>query len=102
MFYSGRIRPLVAMTTYILHRLIMEKVKIDIFLSKWGYFRIFLLSIALRFIWLLSKSLGNKKGKEKNIYFSETIRWMKLILFMLAYDITLYINVFLFRSGKNY
>ena len=31
-FYSGRIRTLVAMATYIFHRLIMGKVKIDNFL----------------------------------------------------------------------
>ena len=37
-FYSGRIRTLVAMATYIFHRLIMGKVKIDnLFLSQWGY-----------------------------------------------------------------
>ena len=37
MFYSGRIRTLVGMATYIFHRLIMGKVKIDIFfLSQLG------------------------------------------------------------------
>ena len=37
-FYSGRIRTLFAMATYIFHRLIMEKVKIDnFFLYQWGY-----------------------------------------------------------------
>ena len=36
-FYSGRIRTLVAMATYIFHRLIMVKVKIDIFPSQVGY-----------------------------------------------------------------
>ena len=37
-FYSGRIRTLVAMATYIFHRLIMGKVEIDIFFpSQWGY-----------------------------------------------------------------
>ena len=38
MFYSGRIRTLVAMATSIFHRLIFGKVKIDnFFLSQWGY-----------------------------------------------------------------
>ena len=36
--YPGWIRTLVAMATYILHRLIMVKVKIDnFFLSQWGF-----------------------------------------------------------------
>ena len=36
-FSSGRIRTLVAMATYNFHTFIMGKVKIDIFLSQWGY-----------------------------------------------------------------
>ena len=42
-FYSGRIRTLVAMATYSFHRLIMEKVEICIFfLSQWRYLEFFL------------------------------------------------------------
>ena len=38
MFFSGRIRTLVAMATYSSHRLIMGKEEIDnFFLSHWGY-----------------------------------------------------------------
>ena len=33
-----------------------------------------------------------------NVFFSETIRWMKLILFKPVYDIILYIN----WSGENW
>ena len=36
-FYSGLKRTLVAMATYIFHRLVMGKVKIYYFLSQWGY-----------------------------------------------------------------
>ena len=54
-FYSGRIRTLVAMATYSSHRLIMGKEEIDnFFLSHRGYFESFLqkclLSSPLRFI----------------------------------------------------
>ena len=73
-FYSGQRRTLVAMATYIFHRLIIGKVKIDNFLCLngdiWNLFlQKCLLSSPLRFIWLLSKSLnligykGDKKGK---------------------------------------
>ena len=73
-FYSGRIRTLVAMATSIFHRLIMGKVKIDNFFCLIGdiwylFLQKCLLSSPLRFIWLLSKSLkligfqGDKKGK---------------------------------------
>ena len=72
-----------------------------------------LLISPLRFIWLLSKVLksigyqGDKKGKFQKtmlkIVFSETVKWVKRILFIHAYDIILYINcVVLFLSGKNY
>ena len=41
-FYSGRIRTLVAMATYSSHRLIMGKVEICIFfLSQWRYLEFF-------------------------------------------------------------
>ena len=38
---SGQIKTLVAMATYIFHRLKMGKWKIDIFHSLWGYLNIF-------------------------------------------------------------
>ena len=60
-FYSGRIRALVVMATYILHRLIMGKVKIDIF-SAWDIWNKILqkclLSGPLCFICIFSKSLN--------------------------------------------
>ena len=73
-FYSGRIRTLVAVATYIFHRHIMGKVKIDNFSVSIGMVGILfiqkcLLSIPPRLIWFLSKSLnligcqGDKKGK---------------------------------------
>ena len=73
-FYSGRIRTLVAMETYIFHRLISGKVKIDNFfclsLDIWNLFiQKCLLSSRLCFICALSKSLnligcrGHMKGK---------------------------------------
>ena len=73
-FYSGRIRTLVAMATYSSHRLIMEKEEIDNFFCLIGDIFNFilqkcLLSSPLRFIQLLSKSvnligcLGGKKGR---------------------------------------
>ena len=41
-FYSNRIRTLVAMATFSSHRLIMGKEEIDnFFLSHWGYFEFF-------------------------------------------------------------
>ena len=40
-FYSGRIRTLVGMATYIFHRHIMGKVKIDIFSVSVGVFGIY-------------------------------------------------------------
>ena len=40
-FYSGVIRTLVAMATYIFHRRIMGKVKIDIFFCLMGIFGIY-------------------------------------------------------------
>ena len=92
MFRSGRIRTLVAMATFISHRLIMGKEEIDIFFCLigdiWNFFlQKCLLSSPLRFILLLSKSVnligcrGGKKGqffvKMFKIFFSETIRGMK-------------------------
>ena len=73
-FYSGRIRTLVAVATSIFHRLIIGKVKIDnlfcLIGDTWNLFlQKCLLSSPLGFIWLLSKSLnligfqGDKKGK---------------------------------------
>ena len=73
-FYSSRIRTLVAMATYIFHRLIMGKVKKAFFLSQFGYLEFIflqkcLLSSPLSVTWLLSKSLnligcqGDKNGK---------------------------------------
>ena len=72
-FYSGRIRTLVAMATYSSHRLIMGREEIDIFFCLIGDIWIFLqkclLSSPLRFIGLLSKSVnligcrGDKKGQ---------------------------------------
>ena len=72
-FCSGRIRTLVAMTTYSSHRLIMGKEEIDNFFCLIGdiwniFLKKCLLSSALCFIRLLSKSLnligcqGGKKG----------------------------------------
>ena len=71
--YSGRIRTLVAMATYIFHRHIMGKVKSDIcFCLNEDIWKMFLqkyfLGSPLLFIWLLSKSLnligcqGDKNG----------------------------------------
>ena len=71
-----------------------------------GYLELFLqkclLSSPLRFICLLSKLLNlfeckatkrvNFRKKMFNIFFSKTIRWIKLILSMYVYDIILYIN----------
>ena len=59
-FYFGRIRTVVAMATSIFHRLIMGKVKIGNFSVSMGIFGIhfykkYLLSSPLCFIWLLSK-----------------------------------------------
>ena len=95
---------MVAMTTFIFHRLKMGKVKIDnFFLFQWRYlefvFTDFYLSSPLPLIWLLSESLNligarATKGQifGEKIFFSETIRWMKLILSIHVYDIILYIN----------
>ena len=65
---------MVARATYIFHRLIMGKAKIDIFFclngDTWNLFlQKCLLSSPFSFVWLLSKSLnlivyqGDKKGK---------------------------------------
>ena len=73
-FYSGRIRILVAMATYIFHGRIMGKVKIYIFFCLNGYiWNLFLqkclLCSPLSFVWFLSKSpnligcQGDKNGK---------------------------------------
>ena len=73
-FYSNRIRTLVAMATYSSHRLIMGKEELTIFSVSLGIFGFFflqkcLLSSPLRFIRLLSKSVnligcrGGKKGQ---------------------------------------
>ena len=72
-FFSGRIRTLVAMATYSSRRLIMGKEEIDNFFCLIGDILIFLqnclLSSPLRFIRLLSKSVnligcrGGKKGQ---------------------------------------
>ena len=71
-FYSGRIRTLVAMATYSSHRLIMGKEEIDNFLVSLGIFGFFflqkcLLSSPLRFMRGLSKSvnlIGCRRGKK--------------------------------------
>ena len=71
-FYSNRIRTLVAMATYSSHRLIMGKEEIDNFFCLIGDIWIFflqkcLLSSPLRFLRLLSKSvnlIGCRRGKE--------------------------------------
>ena len=73
-FYSGQMRTLVAMATYIFHRLIMEKVEIcKKILSQWRYLDFFLqkcsLRRPLRVVYFLSKSVyligcrGGKKGQ---------------------------------------
>ena len=73
-FYSNRIRTLVAMATYSSHRLIMGKEEIDkknsVSLGIFGFFlQKCLLSSPLRFLRLLSKSFnligcrGGKKGQ---------------------------------------
>ena len=75
-FYSGRIRTLVATATYIFRRLIIVKVKIDIFFYlKGDIWNLFLQKCLLcnppNFVWLLAKSpnlicyQGDKKGKFK-------------------------------------
>ena len=63
MFYSGRIRTLVAMATYSFHRLIMEKVEIGNFYCLIGDIRILFLQKCLlnsspHFITLLSELLN--------------------------------------------
>ena len=62
MFYSNRIRTLVAMATYSSHRLIMGKEEIDnsfCFIGDiWIFFQKCLLSSPLRFVRLLSKSVN--------------------------------------------
>ena len=73
-FYSGRIRTLVAMATYSSHRLIMGKEEIDNFFCLIGYIWNFFLqtcsfSSPLHFFQLLSKSVNligcwcGKKGQ---------------------------------------
>ena len=92
-FLFNRLRTLVAMATYSSHRLIMGKRKI-VFSVSMRIFGIFfnlqkcLLSSRLHFIRRLSKSLNliGCQSKQEKI-FSETIRWMKLILFIHVYDI---------------
>ena len=72
MFYSGRIRILVALATHSFHRLIMGKEEIDYFFCLiWDilifFLKICLLSSPLRFILLLSKSghlIGCWSGKK--------------------------------------
>ena len=113
-FYSGRIRTLVAMATYSSHRLIMGKEEIDNFFCLigdiWNFFlQKCLLSSLLHFIRLLSKSVnligcrGGKKGqfpyKCLKIFFSETIRGMELKLGIHALDISLYKSCVLY-SGR--
>ena len=82
-FYSGRIRTLVAMACYSSHRLIMGKVEIDNFCQVirdiGKKIQKYLLSSPPCFIRLLSKSLnligwrGNIKGKfSKNIQYSSS------------------------------
>ena len=44
----------------------------------------------------------HEKSSQEKVFSSETIRWMKLIFFIHAYDIIFYINCDLFLSGKNY
>ena len=94
-FNSGRIRTLVAMATYSSHRLIMGKEEIDSFFCLIGdiwenFLQKCLLSSPLRSIQLLSKSvnlIGCRRGKKGQfslkclkIFFSETMRGMKLKL----------------------
>ena len=113
-FYSGRIRTLVAMANYISHRLIMGKEEIDNFFCLIGDIWIFflqkyLLSSPLRFIQLLSKSVNligcrcGKKGqffvKCLKIFFSETIRGMKLKLGRHDQDLSLFKSC-VFYSGQ--
>ena len=71
MFYSGRIRTLVAMATYSSHRLIMGKEEIDnvfcLIGDIWIFLQKCLLSSPLRFIRLFSKSvnlIGCRRGKK--------------------------------------
>ena len=89
MFYFGRIRTLVAMATYIFHRLLMVKVKIGIFFCLnediWNLFlQKCLLSSPLSFIWLLSNSLNligypwGKKGKFKKKCLKNLLLWLYL------------------------
>ena len=97
-FYSGLIRTLVAMATYSSHRLIMGKIfslKKDIimefiftemFIEKSSTFHMAFVQIA-EFDWLPGQLKGLILEK-----ISETIRWMKLILYIYVYDIILYIN----------
>ena len=84
-FYSGRIRTLVAMATYSFHRLIMEKVEIDNFCrfigDIWFFLQKCLLSSPPRFIRLLSKSIiligwrCNIKGKFSKKIFKNLLLW---------------------------
>ena len=93
------------MATYSSHRLIMGKEEIDNFFCLigdiWKFFlQKCLLSIPLSFIRLLAKSvnlIGCRRGKKGQfsqkclkIFFSETVRRMKLKLGIHAKDISLY------------
>ena len=106
-FCSGQIRTLVAMATYIFHRLIMGNVNIDqLFCLNGDIWNLFLqkclLSSALRFIWIYSKSLNLIVAwTAKRINFRK--KMLKNLLlgnrkvdetdtFIHAYDIILYIN----------
>ena len=89
------------MATYIFHRLKMEKLKIDIFFlfqSKYLEFSftdLFIEKSSMAFVQILEFDWfhGRQKGKFwGKIFFSDTIRWMKLILFIHVYYIILYIK----------
>ena len=96
------------MATFSSHRLIMGKVEIDNFIFGFVLQKC-LLSIPLRFIRLLSKSvnlIGCRAAKRVNfckkclkIFFSETIRGKEPKLCIHAKDISLYIS-YVFYSGR--
>ena len=94
-FYSGRIRTLIAMATYCFHRLIMGRVEIGNFYRLIGDSRILFLQICLlnsspHFIRLLLEFLnligcqGNIKLIFEKVCFSRTINRLKVMCMFMA------------------
>ena len=89
------------MATYIFHRLKMGKVKIDIFfLFEWRYLEfsftdLFIEKSSMAFVQILEFDWFHGRQKVnfgEKIFFSDTIRLIKLILFIHVNYIIIYIN----------